>query len=168
MFVFGKNVKPGVVGTNADLNNLPDGNLPEQHDYRQVFTTLLQDWMGASDETINKTLFQDYLTQKLSLIDNNKVITGEPSFFDTHFRLNNCHPNPVRSHTTFSYYINAPARTTLGVYSSKGQLLIELVNADQPAGFYEVPADLSRLAPGAYFYRIESGRLKTAKTLLKQ
>jgi uncharacterized protein (DUF1501 family) len=168
MFIFGKNVQPGVLGANPDLSQLYGSNLPEQHDYRQVFTTLLQDGLGASDDTIKKTLFEDYLTQKLPLINYNKVITGEPSFIDQRFRLHNCYPNPVKDRTTFSFFINAQAHTTLRIYDLNGRMVREIINGQREAGAHELVADLSALRPGSYVYRIEAGLLQAAKTLIKQ
>ena len=52
MFMFGNGVRPGVSGTNFDLGNVDSESgvmdLSEmQHDYRTVFKTILQDWMGG-------------------------------------------------------------------------------------------------------------------------
>lgn len=54
MFLFGNDVNPGVTGTNVDLSNLQQGTQLQnmQYDYRQVFGTLLQDWLGASDALV--------------------------------------------------------------------------------------------------------------------
>lgn len=53
MFLFGQGVAPGITGTNLDLINLTEsGNLLEssmQYDYRSVFKSLIQDWLGADD-----------------------------------------------------------------------------------------------------------------------
>ena len=69
MLVFGKGVNPGITGAPPNLTNLDNkGNLLMQHDYRQVFTTLLTDWMGAEADTINAINFTDYLGQQLDII----------------------------------------------------------------------------------------------------
>jgi uncharacterized protein (DUF1501 family) len=62
MYIFGKTVNPGVSGTNVDLDNLGNGNQLQgiQHDYRQVFGTLLQDWIGANNWVMQETMFEDY------------------------------------------------------------------------------------------------------------
>lgn len=56
MFIFGDAVNPGVSGTNFDISQINDsGNMLEteiQHDYRDVFKTLLQNWMGAGDDIL--------------------------------------------------------------------------------------------------------------------
>ena len=56
VFIFGQNVKPGVYGDNPDLSNLGgwDNSLPQnmQADYRQVYATLLQDWLAGGDDIV--------------------------------------------------------------------------------------------------------------------
>lgn len=74
MMVFGSALKGGVYGTNLDLSVLDDGApLNLQHDYRQVLTTLLQDWLGADKPALKATKFEDFENQKLDLIRNNQV-----------------------------------------------------------------------------------------------
>ena len=63
MFLFGSAVETGVSGTNVDLSNLSgSGNLLEdlQYDYRGVFKTLLQDWLGAGDLILDEALFTPF------------------------------------------------------------------------------------------------------------
>ncbi|MEM6348222.1 MAG: DUF1501 domain-containing protein [Bacteroidota bacterium] len=74
MFVMGSALKGGVYGTNLDLSVLDDGApLNRQHDYRQVLTTLLQDWLGADDAALTATKFEAFANQKLDLIDASQV-----------------------------------------------------------------------------------------------
>ncbi|MEL6590339.1 MAG: DUF1501 domain-containing protein, partial [Bacteroidota bacterium] len=74
MFVFGSALKGGMYGTNLDLSVLDDGApLNRQHDYRQVLTTLLQDWLGADTAALTSTKFEAYANQKLDLIDGSQV-----------------------------------------------------------------------------------------------
>ena len=55
-FIFGQGVNPGVTGDNPDLSNLGgwDNSLPQnmQADYRDVYATLLQDWLAGGDDII--------------------------------------------------------------------------------------------------------------------
>lgn len=56
MFVIGENVNGGVIGDNIDVTDIDSQGAanPEQlqNDYRSVFGTLLQDWLGASDSSL--------------------------------------------------------------------------------------------------------------------
>ncbi len=70
MFAFGPAVKGGIIGTPPNLTDLDNkGNLLIQHDYRQVFTTALQDWLGADDDAIAAAEFTPYVAQKVDLIE---------------------------------------------------------------------------------------------------
>ena len=70
MMLFGRGLKPGVSGVNPDYSNLENNNFTScQYDYRQVFTTLLQDWLGASTAALTYTQFSNYESQKLDLIN---------------------------------------------------------------------------------------------------
>lgn len=75
MFVVGKHVNAGVLGDNADLGNLQNNDLNRlDHDYRQVFTTLMQDWLGADNTSLAEMNFQAFSNQKLPLITSQEVV----------------------------------------------------------------------------------------------
>ncbi len=76
MFVMGSAVEPGVLGTNVDLSNLASNFQLQgmQHDYRQVFTTLLQDWIGAGDTALAAAQFAPFASQKLNLISSGNIV----------------------------------------------------------------------------------------------
>ncbi|MDX1476735.1 MAG: DUF1501 domain-containing protein [Saprospiraceae bacterium] len=82
MFFFGQGIEPGVIGTNVNLTSQTgDGRLTSdqmQFDYRQVFKTLLQDWLGANNSVVDAT----FLTSYSSLPDLvNTANTVDPSCY---------------------------------------------------------------------------------------
>ena len=79
MFVVGKGSKSGVIGDNLDLNDQDNQGAANpaqlQNDYRTVFATLAQDWLGANDTSLNNTFISPSLySQKLDLIDNANIV----------------------------------------------------------------------------------------------
>jgi uncharacterized protein (DUF1501 family) len=52
MFLIGKNVKGGFHGAKPDLSNLNDGDLQFKIDFRQVYATALDDWMGNDSKVV--------------------------------------------------------------------------------------------------------------------
>ena len=60
MFVFGEGVQAGVSGEKSDLANLANGvNIGNQEfDYRQVYSTIMQDWLGSGDGALAATFGQ--------------------------------------------------------------------------------------------------------------
>ncbi len=61
MFVFGSSINPGVSGTNINLSEAVVGNNYQvqtvQHDYRRVFSTVLQDWFGVNNATLDLSFY---------------------------------------------------------------------------------------------------------------
>jgi uncharacterized protein (DUF1501 family) len=74
MFVFGGAINPGVSGTNINLSEAVAANNFQvqtvQHDYRRVFSTILQDWFGANNATLDLTFYDN--TNQVGFA-NNKV-----------------------------------------------------------------------------------------------
>ena len=70
MFIIGTGAKPGIIGTNPDLNALVENGTQlgaAQHDYRDVYAGLLQDWLGASDSIVGAAGFNT--ATRLGVVD---------------------------------------------------------------------------------------------------
>jgi len=74
MMVFGKGINPGVDGNNPNITGLP-GNQIEgyEFDYRQVFATIVQDWLGGNNGTLDHAEFYQFASSKIDLINSNYV-----------------------------------------------------------------------------------------------
>jgi uncharacterized protein (DUF1501 family) len=48
----GKPLKGGLYGTSPDLSRLEAGDLPMTTDFRQIYATLLDEWLGISSQSI--------------------------------------------------------------------------------------------------------------------
>lgn len=82
MFVIGRYAKAGVTGVNADLSmvNQDSGRFFDnqiQHDYRQVYATALQDWLGTDDSGLDFVEFGSFKDQKLPIIEEDQIVTPE-------------------------------------------------------------------------------------------
>jgi len=166
MFVFGKMVKPGVTGTNPDLNNLSRGNLVHQHDYRQVFTAAIVDWLEADAEAVEATLFSDWVDSRLPIVGNG-ITESKEAFFNERFYLDDCYPNPVKDKVVFGFRINTRSRVKLQILDIQGKLIKTVLDQVQDAGLHQVSYNLSELRTGTYLYRIQSLNLEDTKKLIK-
>ncbi|MAB83519.1 MAG: twin-arginine translocation pathway signal protein [Phycisphaerae bacterium] len=52
MYFIGDMVRPGLLGTHPALNRLDDGDLIHNTDFRTVYASVLEDWMGANSREI--------------------------------------------------------------------------------------------------------------------
>lgn len=174
MMIFGRGVKPGVLGTNQDLTNSSVRNVQMQFDYRQVYANILKDWMDVDAEVINNDIFfGDFFSgekegggffEPLPLISTE--VTSTEGFFKDRFALNNAYPNPAIGYTNISFYINTPNNVNLKIIDETGRTVKQLLNENRQIGEHKVRVNLNGLKPGLYFYQIESGILKDAKKLI--
>jgi hypothetical protein len=68
--------------------------------------------------------------------------------------LSQNYPNPFNPSTNINYSLPSDSRVTLEVYSISGERVAQLVNGNQPAGFYSVNFINKNVSSGVYFYRI--------------
>lgn len=52
VFAMGTKVKAGLLGTATDMTNLKNGDLRRQFDFRQIYATVLEDWLSINPEAI--------------------------------------------------------------------------------------------------------------------
>lgn len=173
MFLFGKHINAGVLGTNVDLSDLTNDNQLRglQHDYRQVFTTLLQDWLGANSDILVESMFEGY--NKVSAIDSAAIV--DPSCYwgtitatDDPFqqkRRMSLFPNPASATTEVAFYADMPFDARLTLHSLGGNL-ISAANVRVMQGENLFYLEVINLPPGSYFVRIENkltGKAEVAK-----
>lgn len=58
MFVFGHSVNAGIIGSHPSLEKLNDGDLAFHTDFRQIYATVLEKWLGVDSQTILGQKFQ--------------------------------------------------------------------------------------------------------------
>jgi uncharacterized protein (DUF1501 family) len=52
MILVGARVKSGVIGAHPSLTSLEDGNLRHHTDFRQVYATILDRWLGVPSRQV--------------------------------------------------------------------------------------------------------------------
>lgn len=163
MFIIGKALAGGVHGTNVNLSNLANGNQlqGQQFDYRQVFTTLLQDWLGASNYVLEQTMFEGYA--KMPIVSSAYTVPPDcyiaTDVFDRvpETRPLQVFPNPANYRTQVSFLGHADGEALLSLHSLGGTLVsMQRVRVQSGVNFYHF--DVSQVAPGPYFVRLENTR----------
>ncbi|MDB5275491.1 MAG: hypothetical protein JWR61_446 [Ferruginibacter sp.] len=67
VFVFGQPVRSGIIGSNPVIpeNATVNDNITMQHDFRAVYATLLEDWLGVKPSNIPDILQKNFATLPL-------------------------------------------------------------------------------------------------------
>ena len=82
------------------------------------------------------------------------------------YALEQNYPNPFNPSTTIKYSIPDDGFVKLSVYNMLGEEVVNLVNAQQKAGRYEINFNASNLASGVYVYRLEAPNFTSSKKLM--
>ena len=171
MFVIGTGVKPGFTGSHLSLDNFTyGGNVKHfdletqmQYDYRQVYSSIIGDFLGASSSTIIDTEFDAYDINRLDLISS--PILSTPYERIPQSSLLNIIPNPVLNDIMIRFRSSEWMRGGLKIYDTKGQI-VEQHNVDFSSGINQIPLNLSHLSKGLFLLNIIDDRnqiIATAK-----
>lgn len=82
------------------------------------------------------------------------------------FSLRQNYPNPFNPSTTIHFELPTQSHVRLVLYDLLGREVARLIDAQKPAGGYDVPIDGSMLPSGVYFYRLQAGGLVQTRTMV--
>ena len=179
MFVFGKPVAGGVSGINPNLSEATDANNYQiqtvQHDYRQTFATLLQNFLGADDTIIDATFFNHTLNESFTDLKLDNLLKAEFKLdsecfggtlsTNTSENVKNwlVYPNPFRDTLNISG-IEDINSITYRLYNSSGVLIVnktgDIVNG-------KLSLNLVHLNSGVYIVEILAGGKKEVHKVIK-
>ncbi|MCF8322776.1 MAG: DUF1501 domain-containing protein [Flavobacterium sp.] len=167
MFVFGTSVSPGISGTNVNLNEAVSGNnfqiTTVQHDYRRVFSTVLQDWFGANNTTLDLTFYNSttnsgYTNSKIAnMIKAQNLV--QPSCYNEkvlgldNFEIKNevvVYPNPTSEMVIVQSINNI---NSISVYSMDGR---NIKNYKNPLTTNEYTINVQQFPVGVYSLKIST------------
>lgn len=79
--------------------------------------------------------------------------------------LFNSIPNPAENTTLIGFFSNQEQYIALSLYNVLGEEIKTLVDGEIGEGYHEVQLDVSLLAPGSYFYQLQSDAERITKRL---
>ena len=161
LFVFGKGVNPGIIGSNPDIpQNIDDSaDVPMVHDFRQIYASVLQDWFGISN--LSEILNGDF--EILPIFKGTtpaKEVAGRDRFNVSNF------PNPVRSATTITFVSFSSAYVVINLLDAQGRFIVKIAEGSYLAGANQVRFDRSNLPGGTYFYQVKLNGVGVTKKML--
>lgn len=165
MLIFGTCLNPGVYGENPNLANLQNGNIPMQHDYRQVFSSVVKDWFQASDAAIEHVNFQNFMNNRVDYIQCKELSTTD--LFKENLWMN-CYPNPSTNTTTVEYYLHKAGYVEIDVMDITGRAIASLVKEDTNEGKHSIDYDLSHLQSGTYIFTLKTDNVSITKKIILQ
>ena len=165
MFLFGKNVLPGVLGdtpvipAKATVND----NVPFQYDFRSIYATLLTNWLCVKEADLQQIMLKDF--QLLPVVNSATCKIVAPNTSGATLITN--YPNPFTTSTSIQFTTNG-GHTLVQVMDAMGRVIKVLVDLDYPsAGTYKVNFETANLVSGVYYARFQNLAIQQVHTMLK-
>ena len=102
----------------------------------------------------------------VDLVASTILISVKDDEFPDEYSLLQNYPNPFNPGTTINYNMKDAGFVQLKVYNILGQEVARLVNAQQPAGKYEIYFDATALTSGFYFYELNTNNFHQIKKMI--
>ena len=167
MFVFGHSVDPGVLGEDYVLDagmNYAD-NLVHQFDYRQVYTSMLEQWLCVDSGRADQTLLGAYASLPIiSPAACTTTPTVDPNLVAEPYLK--AFPNPVRDLVNLSF-VSDGNPLSIELIDIQGRLLQNLVWGTYPRGKRDISVSLDQVISGTYFIRLNTRSRSQAITIQK-
>jgi uncharacterized protein (DUF1501 family) len=165
MFVFGTEVNPIIHGPNPAIPSNPAQNesLPMQFDFRDVYATLVTDWLGADESLAHEIFFRNH--EHLPIIG--RITSLEPSN-PLGIHLGQNYPNPAQGHTTIPLMLPVDQRVDIRLFTSNGQEARVIYKGKLNKGRHDILVDVTSLKPGVYLYGSPAlGKESTKKLIIR-
>ena len=168
LFVFGKNVRSGVVGNNPAIpaNVSVNDNIPFQYDFRSVYASILKQWFCVNATDLQTIMLKNF--QELPLCTNGACgTTGlEDVVRGAGDELIVNYPNPFVETTTLTFRTRG-GHTLIQVMDQLGRVIRTLTDKEYTAGTYSLTFDSQGLPLGVYYARLQNGSLQQVRAMLK-
>jgi len=163
MFVFGNKVRGGVIGDDPIISpdTTYDDNLDMQFDYRQVYASMMQQWLGKDVAATQEVLFNDFDTLAIigDQVTGNKKQLSKIEF--TAF------PNPVQNTLNISLNHNGgPIQVDL--FDLNGRKLAKIYRGILETGNQNIHWQANHLPQGTYKLVLQSKHGVSSTSLIKQ
>ena len=123
--------------------------------------------MIGKDKDVEPLIVNDYLLENArmqKLFKRSSEI--EVANIVHEYELHQNYPNPANPSTTIGFDLVEPQNVMVKIYNSLGQEVQMITNDFYPAGSHDLFVDVSSLASGIYFYRIQAGKFIASKKLI--
>jgi len=111
------------VNPSLDPDDLHNYNLVYNIDYRQIYTSIIQDWFEGDDQALIETGFSDWVDNKLHVVHVTGTENHTPGKNPNSLYL---YPNPVQEQLHIQYNLEFRGAVTLQVIDGSGRTLKSL------------------------------------------
>ena len=166
MFLFGNSVNGGMIGQNPIIPNQVDYwyNMDMQYDFRQVYSTIFQQWLCVPKDDVENLLFKDF--DQLPFIKNSPCgfVGSEEHVYNTN--VIKVFPNPVMDYAQIEFQ-GSNSQVRIDLYDLQGKRVSSPIRGNFNAGNHIQGFSMKGLPSGTYIVKYTSGTVTQSAKLLK-
>jgi uncharacterized protein (DUF1501 family) len=165
MFIFGKQVIPGILGNNPEIPVSPtvNSNVPMQYDFRSVYASVLEQWFGLDQELLQTVMLKNY--QTLPIVKKANTDLDNQHADKNHLLIKN-YPNPFTNETTIQYTTSGE-HTIIEIFDVEGRKIATLTDQEEAPGTCELVFNAAHLPTGIYYARLQNKAIQQVRTMMK-
>ena len=154
LFVFGKHVNGGIYGAHPSLTDLDDrGDMLMRYDYRDIYASVLLQWLGAPSTLAQNVLFKDFAASALPLFNVSSV--GHDTSRPLPISITSIGPNPAVDRVRIR--VDVPPLSAAGiVVRDMAGSVVRTVSVDSWSGVCDL--DVRGLSQGTYVVTLTADR----------
>jgi uncharacterized protein (DUF1501 family) len=167
LFSFGTDVISGINGSSPVLPTTATVNdqVPMEFDFRQVYSSVLQDWFGLDAAATDDILGASFST--IPIFKKKPSTVGlQDEIAATNHKVS-IYPNPLTHHASLQFKTDG-GHTQINLYDDMGRLVRRLYENELPKGPANINVERNGLPSGQYFVEILSGSTKETARLVVQ
>ena len=164
IMLFGSKVKGGLLGTNPQIPTTVgvNDNLPMQHDFLSIYTSILKNWFCIPDSEVAATMLQSFPLLDLFTVSCTTSI-NEANEEENNMLRN--YPNPANSSTIIEFQTTG-GNIQLKLYDVEGKEIETITEGAYSPGTYTIEFNTNHLDTGIYLYTLQDGQKKFTKRLM--
>ena len=165
LFVFGNCAKNQVLGDAPEIDTEVDEQegVQMQFDFRNIYSTILTDWLGATKQESTSVLFDEFDALPLFKSGCSAALSSDEFLLDKN--QIKVYPNPTSDFINIKFF-GTNELTKITLYNSIGAVVKVITNRKYSSIQHSIQVDIQSLAKGNYFVHFQTrGNSKTKKLL---
>jgi uncharacterized protein (DUF1501 family) len=167
MIVFGEAVQPGIIGNSPIIpsSTTVNDNVPMQFDFRQVYASVLQDWLEVPSSDV-KSLMNGIDYNTLPIFKSNPMGIEDIADLMTQIEISGVWPNPATDFVKVEFVSDGGGKLGLSVYNPLGQRVYYIEPKEYGVGQFEVEIDLRDMRKGNYVIQLNANKKSISRMLV--
>ena len=166
LFLFGSCANNTILGDAPEIDTQVDikEGVQMQYDFRNIYSTILTNWLGATKQESTSVLFDEFDALPIFKNDCSAVLSNEGFLLDKLYVK--VYPNPTINSIYIRFYGNNET-VKITIYNSIGAVVKQITNKKYGSIQHTIEVDLKYLPKGNYFVHYQSQGISKTKKLLK-